>query len=386
MTAVAPFSPMFTNPDTVTTEVLITLAESLIKTDLFKNHKFDTRAPRIYGRHEDAMEAGEIALFIQETLSNVFDGVYKSYYTPNQIAILDPLCFWLYRCSDGKLRDAFLMLSWALAPLAREVIGAVRKPAASNDVDMNDVMGSLCKESVHYISSIVRGSVISVPLEARLPLSKCEVIYSTLTAVSDPSHQSYGDGEIVEESVKLFGSVDPSMNLTVHMEGDRARESAIRRLFQTTQAIATYKSESSYSSLRVAMNSMSSLLVMSRVVDADLQEVSTDALMVLTAAERSVASLAQVATSLCNRAKAGQVVYGEMLQLCSQWHSVVNGELELAFRMFAMFLREISAAQVIQTITTGQDASTVAFCEQLESMLVRTGIKAKYLMERTRRR
>lgn len=380
----APFNPMFTNADTISTEVLVTLADSLMGTDLFKNHKFDTKSPRVYGRHEDFQETAEIAEFIQETLTHVFDGQYRNYHRPDQIAILDPLCFWLYRSTDGKLRDAFLMLSWALAPLAREVIGSVRKPVANGEVNPNDVMGSLFSESVHYISHIIRSSVITVPLEARLPLSKCEEIYSQLSAVSDPVHQLCADGTIVEESINLFGSVDPSMNLTVFMEGDKARESAIRRLFQTTQAIATYKSESSYSNLRVALNSMSSLLVMSRVVDANLQEISTDVLMVLTAAERSVAALAGVATALCNRAKAGQIVYAEMLQLCSQWHSVVNGEVELAFRMFAMFTRELSSAKILQG--SSEDATRFAFTDQLENMIVRTGIKAKYLMERTRRR
>lgn len=363
-------------PSPVTVDNITIMLGDLMASKIYQSTAMERYDARQYGR----APAGFDMLGLKNTMTDILTRLSILTDSAQDIMLLDGLVSWLYRNTDSKVRDALLMVSWFLRGQVTAVVPDGKHAIArQGTVQLDKVYEEFAGESVNFMTNVVRHAVITVPMEARLPMNQCKQTYHELTVLSSVDKQLTQDSQYVDESQRCLRSVNPSMNLIVVTEGPGEREYAIKRLFQTVQVIAMIKSEDNFSMLRAFLANAQSMAMTARIYALDDQLHAADLMMVLASVERSVTAHSFTAAGLIARAEAGQLVYAEMLRLVKEWHSLVNNDLNMAFAVFSNALKV-----TMEAVARLHPNNETAIVKSIDDMLTRTEIKSTYLTRRAR--
>lgn len=379
---------LFRNPE---------LVESILSSNESENST--THEALVYGRipsrakEEDMQKLNEM---LRKSINDSINAEHLSagepakidiFSQPHDLILLDGMCRWLFRQADGRQRQYYWMISLVFSP----IIYATREARdfgmySQVTLDVNDILGSFLKETPRYMASMIRYALVTQPMEAKLPVQKSAHFYDEVSALSTPELQMAADGAASEEIMRLIQSVNPTMVVTVKLDGPEARETALKRLLQTVQAIAGYRAPHTACSLRLFLNSVSSLLMHKRMISGHRDEFAGDLQMFIVSMEKQAQCFSYSAATLVQRAQAGQLVYAEMLNLCNQWHSLMNSELTLVLHAFAYFAREM-VAYAKAGIKNGTDVQGwEEFMNMLTTALTRSESLRSYVTYKTRTR
>lgn len=324
-----------------TSDTLAVCASELMTSPVFMRlfmHDCDTSN---YGRppsRATTEDMAELRAIVSEriSLSMEYEGDADILENLSAVSLLDALCRWMYRSTEGIVRTAYFAISCVTSPITYAARNCSdKRPTSTSKFDIDDVNTSMLTDNLLFLSQVMRQALVPPALEAKLPISKCGHHYAQLAAISAPDKQLYADGQLADESVRLLETTDVGTPVAVRLDGPDARESAIRRLFQTVQAIAGYKSERSHSDLRAFLNSASTIAHLVKFNTQFFNDEAGDVLLTLLAVEKMAQNFSYTAGTLLNRAKSGQLVYAEMQNLCTQWYSLINADLMLVLKLFS---------------------------------------------------
>lgn len=367
----------------ITSELLTIAANELLGSQVFTRFMRDCDNSS-YGKPPAHITEGDLAQ-VSYIVNSSFDTVLGRDRAPNtpsvlsnysNAAILDGLCRWNYRNSEGIARIVYFAISLITSPIVFEARkrGVDHAVSLRNSVDLTNIRAAMLKDDPVFLAQVFREALISQPLMAKLPLARAGDVYNQLTAVSSAANQLMADGQLVEESMTLLSRTSSTSVVPIRLDGAEARESAIRRLFQTVHAIAEYKTEKSHSELRSFLNTASTVTSLVRFMSADYNEAVSDVLSTLLPVEKLIQNYSFTAGVLLQRAHAGQLVYAEMLNLCTQWYSLINADLMLVFKVFAHLLVHVEE----ELPSTGSDVTRDIYRVTTESMLKRADLPKVY--------
>ena len=365
----------------VTSEVLTLVANELLGSSIFNTLFMRDCDNSSYGKppaHFTEAQLGELNSLVSRTITSVLDkdateSILTDYST---VAILDALCRWNYRNSEGIARTIYYAISLVTSPIIYEArkAGASEVKSLHRTIDLANIRADMLSDDPVFLSQIFQEALITQALAAKLPLTRSADTYAQLSILSTPDKQTMADGQLVEESLRLLGRTSSSSNVPIRLEGPDARESAIRRLFQTVSAIAEYKTDKSHSELRGFLNAASTVANLVRFMTADHNEAVSDVLSTLLPVEKLIQNYSYTANTLLQRAYAGQLVYAEMINLCTQWYSLINADLMLVFKVFAHLLVHVEQELPL----TGDAVARDIYRVTTDSMFKRADIARVY--------
>lgn len=327
----------------VTSDTLASCAEYLLRSQLFTRvfiRDCDTgtfgRLPANISPEDEAELISIVRQRFSVSLGTAEAGVEDILADIPTIAILDSLGRWLYRSTEGIVRTAYYAISCVTGPIMYNARNRDHfRPFSSSAFQLDDLRASMLQDNSLFVADVFRRALIPAPLEAKLPIAKSAHVYQRLSEISAPDRQQFVDGQLVEESMHYLNSTDVATPIAIRLDGPDARESAIRRLFQTVMAISGYKNERSHSELRSFLNTAGTVAHLIKFSDDTYNDEVNDVLATLVPVERLAQNFSHTANTLLQRAKSGQIVYAEMQNLCTQWYSLVNADLMLVFKLLA---------------------------------------------------
>lgn len=365
----------------VTSEVLTIAAGALLASPIFNTLFMRDCDNSSYGKPPNHFTEAHLAE-LKSVVSGAFnralykesdDSVLSDYST---VSILDALCRWNYRNSEGIARTVYYAISLVTSPIIYEArkAGASEVKSLHRTIDLANIRADILSDDPVFLSQIFQEALITQALAAKLPLTRSADTYAQLSILSTPDKQTMADGQLIDESMRLLGRTSSTSNVPIRLDGPDARESAIRRLFQTVSAIAEYKTDKSHSELRGFLNTASTVANLVRFMSADHNEAVSDVLSTLLPVEKLIQNYSYTANTLLQRAYAGQLVYAEMINLCTQWYSLINADLMLVFKVFAHLLIHVEQELPL----TGDEVTRDIYRVTTDSMFKRADIARVY--------
>lgn len=365
----------------VTSEVLTIAAGALLASPIFNTLFMRDCDNSSYGKPPNHFTEAHLAE-LKSVVSGAFnralykesdDSVLSDYST---VSILDALCRWNYRNSEGIARTVYYAISLVTSPIIYEArkAGASEVKSLHRTIDLANIRADILSDDPVFLSQIFQEALITQALAAKLPLTRSADTYTQLSILSTPDKQTMADGQLIDESMRLLGRTSSTSNVPIRLDGPDARESAIRRLFQTVSAIAEYKTDKSHSELRGFLNTASTVANLVRFMSADHNEAVSDVLSTLLPVEKLIQNYSYTANTLLQRAYAGQLVYAEMINLCTQWYSLINADLMLVFKVFAHLLIHVEQELPL----TGDEVTRDIYRVTTDSMFKRADIARVY--------
>lgn len=280
--------------------------------------------------------------------------------TALELTILDGLIRWNFQNTGGLLRSVLGLVGVAVIRLST----GARFPEGIKATTASEMTNQFVSEPVPAIRRLIRQSVSSGVIEARIPMREMGDTFTYLTELTSATATS-DDQLILREAM-----ADVTTDVAV-LPNSNNREYCIRLMVQIIKATREYKKMDSFGRLRSFLNNAGHFTVAARVMIPDdrIKRLSLEIGDIIHSTDRLLSANCVAAENAHARMIKGEVIYGEVMDIIRHQHRIMAVEINAVHSLFA-YLLSVSS----EYIKVCGDLSKI-----ISNMIRYSGIGSRYL-------
>lgn len=266
-------------------------------------------------------------------------------YNNYEYHVLESICQWNVQNSSGELKVIYSLLC-SIFKMSYTPLSNNTSFISQEDAGITDVMQRFHKENVNTIRRLIKSTIASGPVEAKMPLVQYTTSINYLTNLNKGVHPE-NVLQKEREAVKRYLGTTDSHTTLVASSMDR-NEYMARVLIQTLKSISEYKSDQTFSNLRSFLNNaghICSIVRMFSNYDQKLEGINRLACDLndqVHSLDRMLSSNAVLARQVLSRLiETNDPIYSDVLALTRHQHRIIAVDTQRVIILFSYLFKEM---------------------------------------------